>query len=378
MRSALAPVLFSVPWVLAAACGDSATPQAQAPIVVTPSASAPAGEIPPEPAPTASAAPVASASASASASTGASPATAPPASVDAGAAVASGKKIPSLRQGKTEVTGKLPPEVIQRIVRQNFGRFRSCYEGGLKQDPTLAGRVTTELVIDRSGAVTTSRDSGSDMPDANVVSCVVQGFRKLAFPQPEGGTVTVVYPIVFTLTDAPSPPAAGAGGIGLAGVVEGGGGRGEGIGLGTIGTLGHGAGGGTGQGFGHAPGGGSTPSIRQGVTSVDGRLPQEVIQRIVRQNFGRFRLCYENGLRKSHTLRGRVTVKFVIDAAGAVSDAKDGGSDLPDGGVVACVVRGFGNLSFPKPEGGVVTVVYPVLFEPGDPPAPAPSSSSKK
>jgi len=164
----------------------------------------------------------------------------------------------------------------------------------------------------------------------------------------------------------------GAGGLGLSGVGEGGGGRGEGIGLGNIGTLGHGAGTGTGQGFGNGHGrlGGShqtrAPSIRQGATQVNGRLPPEVIQRIVRQNFGRFRLCYENGMRTNPNLAGRVSVKFVIDRSGAVSTASDGGSDLPDQAVVSCTVRGFTNLSFPQPEGGIVTVVYPIIFNPGD------------
>jgi hypothetical protein len=164
----------------------------------------------------------------------------------------------------------------------------------------------------------------------------------------------------------------GAGGLGLTGVGEGGGGRGEGIGLGNIGALGHGAGTGTGQGFGNGHGrlGGAhqtkSPSLRQGTTQVNGRLPPEVIQRIVRQNFGRFRLCYENGLKGNPTLSGRVSVKFVIDRSGAVSTASDGGSELPDQGVIGCVVRGFGNLSFPQPEGGIVTVVYPIIFSPGD------------
>jgi hypothetical protein len=164
----------------------------------------------------------------------------------------------------------------------------------------------------------------------------------------------------------------GAGGLGLSGVGEGGGGRGEGIGLGNIGTIGHGAGTGSGQGFGSGHGrlGGShqtkAPSLRQGQTQVNGRLPPEVIQRIVRQNFGRFRLCYENGMRTNPNLQGRVAIKFVIDRSGAVSTASDGGSDLPDQGVVSCVVRAFGNLSFPQPEGGIVTVVYPIIFSPGD------------
>ena len=86
----------------------------------------------------------------------------------------------------------------------------------------------------------------------------------------------------------------------------------------------------------------------------------------MRQNFGRFRLCYENGLRTNPNLQGRVAVKFVIDRSGAVGMTADGGSDIPDSGVVQCVVRGFGNLSFPQPEGGMVTVVYPIMFNPGD------------
>ncbi len=163
----------------------------------------------------------------------------------------------------------------------------------------------------------------------------------------------------------------GAGGLGLSGVGEGGGGRGEGIGIGELG-FGHGAGTGTGQGIGggrdrlrggHAV---RAPHMRDSMPSVNGRLPPEVIQRIVRQNFGRFRLCYENSLRNNPNLQGRVTVKFVIDRSGAVGMTADGGSDIPDSGVVQCVVRGFGNLSFPQPEGGMVTVVYPILFNPGD------------
>ena len=98
---------------------------------------------------------------------------------------------------------------------------------------------------------------------------------------------------------------------------------------------------------------------------MNGRLPAEVIQRIVRQNFGRFRMCYEDGLRGNPSLQGRVGVKFAIDRSGGVAMASDGGSDLPDQGVVKCVVRGFENLSFPAPEGGIVTVVYPIVFSPG-------------
>jgi hypothetical protein len=61
-------------------------------------------------------------------------------------------------------------------------------------------------------------------------------------------------------------------------------------------------------------------------------------------------------------VRGRVVVKFVIDRNGAVSTAQDAGSTLPDQDVINCVVRSFGNLSFPQPEGGIVTATYPFVF----------------
>jgi hypothetical protein len=105
--------------------------------------------------------------------------------------------------------------------------------------------------------------------------------------------------------------------------------------------------------------------IRLGATSVNGRLPPEVIQRVVRQNHGRFRACYADGLNRDPTLEGRVSVRFVIGQDGTVSNAANSGSDLPDPKVVACVVRVFEMTTFPAPEGGIVTVSYPLMFSPG-------------
>jgi hypothetical protein len=166
--------------------------------------------------------------------------------------------------------------------------------------------------------------------------------------------------------------ASGSGGLGLSGIGEGGGG------LGDIGGIGSGAG--------HGRLGGShrakPPQVRAGIVQVNGQLPKEVVQRIVRQNFGRFRLCYENGLRNNPSLHGRVAIRFVIGRDGNVSNVGNGGSDLPDASVVSCVLRSFHGLSFPQPESGLVTVVYPIHFAPegGAPqsnaPAPAPQTNA--
>ena len=105
------------------------------------------------------------------------------------------------------MSGRLPPEVVQRIVRQNFGRFRLCYENGLRNNPNLQGRVSARFVIGRDGNVSTVANGGSDMPDAGVVRCVLGAVNGLSFPQPENGIVTVVYPIVFGSGDGSTPPA---------------------------------------------------------------------------------------------------------------------------------------------------------------------------
>jgi len=163
-------------------------------------------------------------------------------------------------------------------------------------------------------------------------------------------------------------------GWGFGGLDMGGGGTANAIGLNGIGGLGHTGscvGGkpcsGIGVGYGQ-PGHGYVPKPprmpREGGIQTNGRLPPEVIQRVVRQNFGRFTACYQSGLRSNPSLEGRVAVKFVIGRDGTVQLAADGGSDMPDAGVRQCVIASFTGLSFPAPENGMVTVVYPLVFSP--------------
>lgn len=95
------------------------------------------------------------------------------------------------------VAGRLPPEVVTRIVRQNAGRIRECYADGAKRDPKLAGTVRVKFVIDRSGGVSTAQDAASTLPDRAVTSCIVRTFGTFSFPQPEGGIVVVTYPMTF-------------------------------------------------------------------------------------------------------------------------------------------------------------------------------------
>jgi hypothetical protein len=103
-----------------------------------------------------------------------------------------GGKVP----GQASSAG-LPKPVIQAVVRSQFAIFRACYEQGLGRNSALAGLVVVQLVIDKDGIVASASDYNSDIADPKIVECVVQGFRTLRFPMPEGGSASVEFPIQF-------------------------------------------------------------------------------------------------------------------------------------------------------------------------------------
>ena len=95
----------------------------------------------------------------------------------------------------TSVSGRLPPEAILAILRQNHGRFRLCYERGLGRDPNLQGRVELHLVIQPSGAVRSANASGA-LPE-DVTTCMAGAVAQLQFPESVSGAVDVRYPLML-------------------------------------------------------------------------------------------------------------------------------------------------------------------------------------
>ncbi|MET0594414.1 MAG: AgmX/PglI C-terminal domain-containing protein, partial [Polyangiaceae bacterium] len=118
-------------------------------------------------------------------------------------------------------------------------------------------------------------------------------------------------------------------------------------------------------------GGRDAETKRSGSATADktskGRLAPEIIQRTIRANYSKFRACYETALGANPDLGGRVQIRFIIAEDGTVQNAAPQcGTTLSDAGAIACIVDGFGKLQFPKPDGGIVTVVYPIMFTPAD------------
>jgi hypothetical protein len=94
------------------------------------------------------------------------------------------------------VSGKLPRVVVQRILRAHFPRLRACYETLRKSDPSAEGTISTALVIDETGAVSSAKSEGS-LTDATMRSCVQKVVSSVSFAEPEAGKVDVTYSVGF-------------------------------------------------------------------------------------------------------------------------------------------------------------------------------------
>lgn len=80
--------------------------------------------------------------------------------------------------------------------------FRGCYELGLGRDANLAGKVVARFVIGRDGRVASVQaGETTDLKDQEVVRCTLEALKTVVFPEPEGGIVSVVYPILFEPAD---------------------------------------------------------------------------------------------------------------------------------------------------------------------------------
>jgi hypothetical protein len=113
--------------------------------------------------------------------------------------------IPKISSPKPTVVGSLPYEVIVRIVRQNFGRFRACYEKGQITNPELSGKVVFDISISAKGETSQVKlSSETTLSDSKVNDCIVRAMRTLSWPEGEGGKGTEVhYTVQFAPPGAP-------------------------------------------------------------------------------------------------------------------------------------------------------------------------------
>ena len=159
---------------------------------------------------------------------------------------------------------------------------------------------------------------------------------------------------------------------------------------GSLGVVGHGAGGGGGHGGGFgrvwgmgkidtrarlsapARGGttsrflGAAPKVKASVATVLGSASADDVRRVMRRSRAQLRRVYEQALKRSPGLAGRLVVRLVVGPDGKVRKAEVTNDTLHDARLARELLKVLRRLRFPKPAGGGELVVsYPFVFAPG-------------
>jgi TonB family protein len=151
------------------------------------------------------------------------------------------------------------------------------------------------------------------------------------------------------------------GGTGLGGSGGGfGGGNGSGTGTGTGPGRGSGSGGGTGGGQGTGTGDGSGAGNGGG----SGYRSNESLLSVVRRYAPGIQFCYDNELKKTPNLRGKIVVAITVLASGEVSDATVVENSLGSRGVSDCILAQIRGWHFPAIPYGVTSFRAPFVFTP--------------
>lgn len=117
---------------------------------------------------------------------------------------------PSAAPAKAEEPrGSYEPSYIQQHFREDmFPLLRSCYEGALRRQPKLAGKLVLAFDIvgdpDVGGIVEEGAFAdGSTIKDPEMETCVRESLMTLTFDKPPrgGGRVSVTYPVDFSPGD---------------------------------------------------------------------------------------------------------------------------------------------------------------------------------
>lgn len=212
-------------------------------------------------------------------------------------------------------------EAQRRELDAQLATSTTCYQAALKENAALEGKLRLFLHYDKNQKTPKVDIAASSISDCQLAACL-QRLAGTVPPHAASPKTSFTYTLEFKQRSLPSRP------------------KSEPV-------------------F-------SGEHCVQKTASDGGRLPPAAIQSIIREHYGKFRACYERGLARDPTLSGRINVRFVIARDGSVSSAAVSDNEIPDCDVAGCLLPVYRSLKFPKPEGGgVVTVVYPIMFAPG-------------
>ena len=118
-------------------------------------------------------------------------------SIDTGAKTAT-KIVARVKSDDIEaVDGKIDKKSVQATIRRRQDGFLACYETALKSNSKLQGKLVVEFTIGEDGKVVAASVVKDGLGSAEVAACVVGLLKRLRFPAPTDGEVTISNPFVF-------------------------------------------------------------------------------------------------------------------------------------------------------------------------------------
>ena len=88
------------------------------------------------------------------------------------------------------------------------------------------------------------------------------------------------------------------------------------------------------------------------------------VTKVINVSRAAIKRCYDKALISNPQLKGKMSIKIVINKDGRVDKTEIVDDTLRDAEVAKCVKGVIGRLRFPKPADGTATVTFPFAFDP--------------
>jgi|GEM_PF-2059124 Predicted membrane protein len=96
----------------------------------------------------------------------------------------------------------------------------------------------------------------------------------------------------------------------------------------------------------------------------DANIDSAGVTKVINVSRAAIKRCYDKALMSNPQLKGKMSVKIVINQQGRVDSTEVVDDSLRDAEVAKCVRGVIGRLRFPKPAEGTATVTFPFAFDP--------------
>jgi hypothetical protein len=210
------------------------------------------------------------------------------------------------------VKGAISSAAVLREARaKGYWPIRRCFDPALPEQPTLRGKVSIRLTVNASGKATRSAVVGKPtLADAEVVTCIRNGMRGIAYPRTTRGNAEVTLDVTVHPGDAPMKAA-------------------------------------------------EDPPVTAGPGSVS--LP--VVQALVARHAGaRLQHCYVDARQRVPGLWGRMVLRVDVAPNGGIREIVETDSTFPDPSTTRCAIEAIRGIGFPRPDHGDVRIVLPIRF----------------